>query len=115
MLRDAREQLRKGIEVSSAHKTKYEDIRAILVADYVASGRATLDGDEFLIAGRRGLLKPLDNYFAGMKVAHITTDVLRKFSEQRFSRAFGGAAPAKGQRSHRPPARHQGGRRRSDG
>ena len=79
MLRDAREQLRKGIEVSSAHKTKYEDIRAILVADYVASGRATLDGDEFLIAGRRGLLKPLDNYFAGMKVAHITTDVLRKF------------------------------------
>jgi integrase len=90
MLQDAREQLRQGIEVSSVRKTKYEEIRALLVADYVASGRAMLDSDEFLIAGRRGLLKPLDNYFAGMKVASITTDVLRRFSEQRMAQGVAG-------------------------
>jgi hypothetical protein len=38
----------------------------------------------------RGLLKPLDNYFAGMKVAHITTDVLRKFSAQRIADGVAG-------------------------
>ena len=44
MLQKSREELRKGIEPGSARKTKYEDIRAILVADYLSSGKATMDG-----------------------------------------------------------------------
>ncbi len=76
--RKAQAQLQKGIEPSSARKTKYEDIRAILVAEYLSSGKATPDGKDVLISGRRGLLKPLDDYFGGMYVANITTDVLSK-------------------------------------
>ena len=44
MLQKTQEELRKGVEPGSARKTKYEDIRAILIADYVSSGKATMDG-----------------------------------------------------------------------
>jgi integrase len=84
MLRQAQEQLRKGIEPGWSQKTKYENIRAILVADYLSSGKAIMDDEEVLISGRRGLLKPLDDYFAGMNVISITTDVLRDFSAKRI-------------------------------
>jgi integrase len=84
MLQQAQEQLRKGIEPGSSRKSKYEDIRAILVADYRSSGKATMAEAEVLISGRRGLLKPLDDYFGGMNVASITTDVLRDFSAKRM-------------------------------
>jgi hypothetical protein len=38
---------------------KYQDIRRILVDDYLSSGKAVMEGEEILISGRRGLLKPL--------------------------------------------------------
>jgi len=91
MLRQAREQLGKGIEPGVSRKAKYEDIRAILVTDYVSSGKATLDEGDTLIAGRRGLLKPLDDYFGGMNVASITTDVIRDFSAKRMEGGVSGS------------------------
>src|SRR5258708_26009395 len=48
MLQKAQEELRKGVETGSARKTKYEDIRAILIADYLSAGKATMDGEEAL-------------------------------------------------------------------
>ncbi len=67
-----KKELRKGIEPASARKMKYEDIRRILVDDYLSSGKAVMDGKEILISGRRGVLKPLDDYFGGMNVANVT-------------------------------------------
>ena len=90
MLHRAQEELRRGVEPSSARKTKYEEIRAILVADYLSSGKAIMDGEEVLISGRRGLLKPLDDYFCGMSVASITTDLLRDFSAKRMENGVAG-------------------------
>ncbi len=54
MLQQAQKELRKGAEPTSARKTKYEDIRRILVDDYLSSGKAVMDGEEILISGRRG-------------------------------------------------------------
>ena len=90
MVRQAQERLRKGNEPGSTRKTKYEDLRAILVADYRSSGKATTDEKDMLISGRRGLLKPLDDYFGGMNVANITTDVLRNFSAKRMEDGVAG-------------------------
>src|SRR2546429_4908054 len=73
MLQQAQKDLRKGTEPASARKMKYEEIRRILVDDYLSSAKAVMDGKEILISGRRGLLKPLDDYFGGMNVANITT------------------------------------------
>jgi hypothetical protein len=51
MLQKAHEELRKGAEPGSARKTTYEDVRAILIADYLSSGKATIDEEEALISG----------------------------------------------------------------
>src|SRR5882762_11739345 len=80
-LQQAQKELRKGTEPASARKMKYQDIRRILVDDYLSSGKAVMDGEEILISGRRGVLKSLDDYFGGINVANIKTDVLRHFSE----------------------------------
>jgi integrase len=77
-------------DAASARKMKYEDIRRILVDDYLSSEKAVMDGQEILISGRRGLLKPLDDYFGGMNVANITTDVLRDFSSKRMENGVAG-------------------------
>src|SRR5437870_4694529 len=90
MLQQAQKDLRKGTEPASARKMKYEDIRRILVDDYLLSAKAVMDGKEILISGRRGLLKPLDDYFGGMNVANITTDVLRDFSSKRMENGVAG-------------------------
>jgi integrase len=83
MLHKAQEELRKGTEPTSTRKLKYEDIRSILVADYIDSGAATMKGDELFVSGRKGLLKPLDEFFAGMNVQAITTDTIRMFVAKR--------------------------------
>jgi len=83
MLQDAQDAMKKGTEAAWIHKLKYEDIRAILVADYLDSGKATLKDEELLISGRKGVLKTLDDFFGGMKVQAITTDVLRNFVAHR--------------------------------
>ena len=90
MLQQAQKDLRKGTEPASARKMKYEDIRRILVDDYLLSAKAVMDGKEILISGRRGLLKPLDDYFGGMNVANITPDVLRDFSSKRMENGVAG-------------------------
>lgn len=90
MLQQAQEELRKGVEPSSARKTKYEEIRATLIADYLASGKAIVEGEEVVVSGRRGLLKPNDDYFGGMNVASITTDLLRDFSAKRMENGVAG-------------------------
>src|SRR6266699_1095446 len=90
MLQQAQKDLRKGTEPASARKMKYEDIRRSLVDDYLLSAKAVMDGKEILISGRRGLLKPLDDYFGGMNVANITTDVLRDFSSKRMENGVAG-------------------------
>jgi len=90
MLQQAQKELRKGAEPTSARKTKYEDIRRILVDDYLSSGKAVMDGEEILISGRRRDLKPLDDYFGGMNVASIKTDVLRHFSAKWMENGVAG-------------------------
>src|SRR6266478_4390781 len=52
-----------------------------------------MDGEEILISGRRGLLKPLDDYFGGMNAANIKTDVLRDFSAKRMENGVAVAGP----------------------
>jgi hypothetical protein len=54
MLQDAQDAMKKGTEAAWIHKLKYEDIRAILVADYLDSGKATMKDDQLLISGRKG-------------------------------------------------------------
>ena len=58
-------------------KLFYEDLRAILVADYVANGKAEMDGEDLVISGKKGALKALDDFFGGMAVhndhdGHVT-------------------------------------------
>ena len=89
-LQQAQKELRKGTEPASARKMKYQDIRRLLVDDYLSSGKAVMDGEEILISGRRGLLKPLDDYFDGMNAANIKTDVLRAFSAKRMENGVAG-------------------------
>ena len=89
-LQQAQKELRKGTEPASARKMKHQDIRRILVDDYLSSGKAVMDGEEILISGRRGLLKPLDDYFGGMNAANIKTDVLRDFSAKRMENGVAG-------------------------
>src|ERR1019366_2877286 len=62
-LRKAKEELAKGIDPTTGRRLKYEGLRSILVADYLSSGKAVMHGEEVLISGRRGLLKPLDDFF----------------------------------------------------
>jgi integrase len=83
-LRKTKEELAKGIDPTAGRKLKYAGLRSILIADYLSSGKATIDGEEVLISGRRGLLKHLDDFFGGMNVRNITTDLLREFKAQRM-------------------------------
>src|SRR6267378_8183812 len=61
---------------------RYEDLRALLVADYQSHGKITAQDGKF---GRKNMLKPLDEFFANVKVSAITTDMLRKFVAARKS------------------------------
>src|SRR5437016_9384345 len=68
MLRKAKEELAKGIAPVDTRKLFYEDLRAILVADYTANGKAEMDGEDLVISGKKGVLKSLDDFFGGMAV-----------------------------------------------
>src|SRR5258706_2129315 len=60
------------------YRTKrYEELRALLVADYQSKGKMTADGK--FGKKKKNILKPLDEFFANVKVSAITTDMLRKF------------------------------------
>jgi integrase len=83
-LRKTKEEQAKGIDPTAGRKLKYAGLRSILIADYLSSGKASLDGEEVLISGRRGLLKPLDDFFGGMNVRNITTDLIREFKAKRM-------------------------------
>jgi len=83
MLRKAKEELAKGIAAVDTRKLFYEDLRAILVADYTANGKAEMDGEDLVISGKKGVLKSLDDFFGGMAVQAITTDTLRRFTAKR--------------------------------
>jgi integrase len=89
-LQKAQDALRKGHEPASAFKLKYEDLRSILVADYTAHGKAVMAGDDLVVAGKKGILTPLDDFFAGMAVQSITTDVLREFVADRKAHGVSG-------------------------
>lgn len=83
MLRKAKEELAKGIVPVDTKKLCYEDLRAILVADYTANGKAEMNGEDLVISGKKGVLKALDDFFGGMAVQTITTDTLRRFVAKR--------------------------------
>ena len=83
MLRKAKEELAKGIAPVDTKKLFYEDLRAVLVADYVANGKAKVVGKDLVISGKKGVLKALDDFFGGMAVRTITTDTLRRFIAKR--------------------------------
>ncbi len=51
MLRKAKEELAKGIAPVDTRNLFYEDLRAILVADYAANGKAERDREELVISG----------------------------------------------------------------
>jgi len=89
-LKQAQEELRKGIEPTVSRKVRYEDVRQILLDDYRDKGKLVMDGDDPVITGRRGHLKALDDYFGGMSVTAIVA-VLRQFVDDRT--AVGVAGP----------------------
>jgi integrase len=76
------ESVRRG-ELVDVRKLRYEHIRAILVADYKASGKLVEHEGILLAAGRKGLFDAVDDFFGGMAVHSITTDVLREFVAKR--------------------------------
>lgn len=92
MLRKAREELAKGIAPVDTRKLRYEDLRAILVADYLANGKAEMDGEDLVISGKKGVFRALDDFFDGMAVQSITTDTLRRFIAKRKEEGVGGPA-----------------------
>ena len=84
------ESVRRG-ELVDVRNLRYEDIKAVLIADYKQSGKLieTEDGT-LLAAGRKGLFDPLDAFFSGMAVRSITTDVLREFVAKRKAAGVSG-------------------------
>ncbi len=84
------ESVRKG-ELIDVRKLRYEHIKAILTADYLASGKLVERDGIFLAAGRKGLFDSLDDFFGGMAVVSITTDKLREFVAKR--KAAGASGP----------------------
>ena len=62
---------------------KSEDIRKLLVDDYKDKVKAQEIDGELYISGRKGWLKPLDDYFKNYSMLSITTEVLREFKEAR--------------------------------
>jgi len=81
------EAIRTGnLPLAEIRRVKYEDIRACLVEDYRASGKLTEESDGiFTVSGHRNFFKQLDDFFAGMPVLAITTDVLREFVAKRMA------------------------------
>jgi integrase len=90
MLQAAQEELRKGTTPTSVHKLRYEDLRQILLNDYIESEKLTMDGDDIVISGKKGLLNALDAFFGGMSAQAITTDVIRKFIAKRKAEGITG-------------------------
>ncbi len=84
VLRDRQAAVARGLSPTQTQNLTYENIRALLLADYRARGnkslRTTPAGES--ICG----LPPLDTYFAGRRVSTISTDVLRDFVAKRLAR-----------------------------
>lgn len=78
------------IPMAAVRKLRYEDIRKVLVADYLASGKLIKQDGETFAAGRKGIFKALDECFSGMAVLSITTDVLRDFVAKRMDNGVSG-------------------------
>jgi len=89
MLRHAKEGLGKGIEPAVSQKLMYEGLRQILLDDYRDKGRLVMDGEDPVITGRRGHLRALDDYFAGVPVSAIGS-LIRKFVNDRKAAGIGG-------------------------
>ena len=98
MLKDRLSTVGRGEQpMSEVKKLRYEDLRDCLVANYKASGkiveRKSADGElEVLYSGRTGLLKPLDDFFAGMPVTAITTETLEQFVAKRRENGVSGVS-----------------------
>jgi len=96
MLKDRLSAVSRGEQpMGEVKKLRYEDLRDCLVANYTASGkiveRKNADGElEILYSGRTGLLKPLDDFFAGMPVTAITTETLEQFVAKRKENGVSG-------------------------
>lgn len=79
-----------------AQKLRYADLRAALIADYVARGNRSLqiaaDGEESIVG-----LKQLDEFFGfssnnpGPPILHINTDTSREFARKRQAQGAGTA------------------------
>jgi integrase len=71
-----------GIVTVDVRKTSYEDIRALLIADYKAKKNKSLltrsDGTQTICG-----LDHLDGYFSGWQAMRITTDVLRDYNTKK--------------------------------
>ena len=79
-----------------AQKLRYSDLRAALIADYIARGNRSLqigaDGEESIVG-----LKQLDEFFGfssdnpGPPILHINTDTSREFARKRQAQGAGTA------------------------
>jgi integrase len=71
-----------GIVTVDVRKTRYENIRALLIADYKAKKNKSLltksDGTQNICG-----LDHLDRYFSGWQATRITTDVLRDYNAKK--------------------------------
>jgi len=80
-------------ETLDYRRMRYEDLRAVLIADYKAKGKLVKvvqpDGKVFE-TGRKQIFAPLDAFFSKMKVSNITTDTLRKFVAARKAEGVSG-------------------------
>jgi len=82
LLRKRLEEVEKGVPVDQARKLRYGDIREGLLTDYRNNHVGIVERRNGKIHG----LSYLDEFFSGMKVANITTPIVRKFIEKLQSR-----------------------------
>src|SRR5258708_2355322 len=91
MLTNRLETVRTGNQpLAEVRRVRYEDARAILIADYAAKGRLVEKDGEIAVAGRKGLFASLDDFFANMPVIAITTELLREFVAKRMGEGLSG-------------------------
>lgn len=81
LLRRRLEEVAKGVPVDVANRLRYEDIREGLVTDYRNNHVGIIERRSGKIHG----LAYLDEFFANVKVANITTPLIRQFMDALFS------------------------------
>jgi integrase len=91
MLTNRLEAVRTGNQpLGEVRRLRYEDIRDGLIADYRAAGKVTEENGVVGVSGHRAFFKQLDDFFGGMSVIAITTDVLRDFVSKRMKEGISG-------------------------